>query len=256
MKRIIRLTWVLLFAVSVQITAQNVGETAPNFELGLLGGETFNLADHEGKVVMVFFFGNTCPSCRAVGSIVESAIYQEYMDDSGNLVAVGIDTWNSSSNEASVTGFKNQTGITFPLAIKGGDVAVKYKTTYDRLMVINRAGILVHKGNVVASNDINNTIAAIEESLTVTGVEDQISDRPSVYPNPAKDVLHVSAGTDLVSGFTLFDLSGRKVMESSSFAGQALSEFQVDLHEFESGVYIYRLETEEESVTGRVAIQK
>lgn len=256
MRRIIKLTWVLLFAISVQINAQEVGEIAPNIEVGLLGGETFNLADHEGKVVVVFFFGNTCPSCRAIGSTVESAIYQEYMDDSGNLVAVGIDTWNSSSNETSVAGFRDQTGITFPLAIKGGDVAVNYKTTYDRLMVVNRAGILVHKGLVVASNDINNTIAAIEESLIVTGVEDKISDRPSVYPNPAKDVLHISAGSDLVSGFTLFDLSGRKVMESSSFAGQALSEFQVDIHEFESGVYIYKLETEEESVTGRVAIQK
>ena len=256
MKRIIKLTWVLLIAASIQINAQNVGDTAPNFQVGLLSGETFNLADHKGKVVMVFFFGNTCPSCRSVGSIVESSIYQEYMDDEGNLVAVGIDTWNSSSNEASVTGFKNSTGITFPLAIKGGDVAVNYKTTYDRLMVIDRVGILAHKGLVAASNDINNAIAAIEESLTVTGVDPQISDRPSVYPNPAKDVLHVLAGTDLVSGFTLFDLSGRKVMESGSFAGQVLSEYQVDLHEFESGVYIYRLETEEESVTGRVVIQR
>jgi len=191
MKRILRLTWLLLIAASIHINAQDVGEKASNFQVGLLGGETFNLADHEGKVVMVFFFGNTCPSCRAVGSIIESSIYQEYMDDEGNLVAVGIDTWNSSSNEASVTGFKNSTGITFPLAIKGGDVAVQYKTTYDRLMVIDRAGILVHKGLVVASNDINNAIAAIEESLTVTGVEAQISDRPSVYPNPGKDVLHV-----------------------------------------------------------------
>ena len=56
-------------------------------------------------------------------------------------------------------------------------MAVNYKMTYDRLMVIDRAGILVHKGLVLASNDIDNTIAAIEESLTVTGVEDQISDR-------------------------------------------------------------------------------
>jgi len=256
MKRIIRLTWVLLIAASIQINAQDEGETAPNFEVVLLGGDTFNLADHEGKVVMVYFFGNTCPSCRAIGPVIESDIYQEYMDDEGNLVAVGIDTWNSSSNESSVAGFKNTTGITFPLAIKGGDVAVTYKTTYDRLMVIDRAGNLVHKGLVLASNDIDNTIAAIEESLKVTGLEAQISDRPSVYPNPAKDVLHVSAGTDLVSGFTLFDLSGRKVMESVSFAGQALSEFQVDLQKFESGVYIYKLETEEESVTGRVVIQK
>ena len=256
MKQILKLTGVLLLAVSVQISAQKVGEQAPNFQIGLLGGESFDLADHEGKVVMVFFFGNTCPSCRTVGSIVESQIYQEYMDDAGNLVAVGIDTWNSSSNESSVTGFKNRTGITFPLGIKGGDVAASYQSTYDRLMVIDRAGILVHKGLVAASNDVNNTIAAIQDALTVTGVEDQISDRVNVYPNPAKDVLNVSAGTNLVSGFTLFDLGGRKLMESTSFDGRSLSEYQVDLHEFESGVYLYKIETEKESVTGRVIIQK
>ncbi len=256
MIQIIRLTLVLLFAVSVQINAQEEGEQAPNFEVGLLGGETFNLADHEGKVVMVFFFGNTCPSCRAIGSTIESAIYQEYMDDEGNLVAVGIDTWNSSSNESSVTGFKNSTGITFPLAIKGGDVAVNYKTTYDRLMVIDRAGVLVHKGIVAASNDIENTIAAIEESLIVTGVEDLFSDRANVYPNPAKDVLHVSAGADIISGITLFDLNGRKVMESTLFNQRAGNEFEVDLHDFEPGVYFYSLETEGVPFTGKLVIQK
>ena len=256
MIRIIRLTLVLLFAVSVQINAQEEGEQAPNFEVGLLGGETFNLADHEGKVVMVFFFGNTCPSCRAIGSTIESAIYQEYMDDEGNLVAVGIDTWNSSSNESSVTGFKNSTGITFPLAIKGGDVAVNYKTTYDRLMVIDRAGVLVHKGIVAASNDIENTIAAIEESLIVTGVEDLFSNRVNVYPNPAKDVLHVSAGADIISGITLFDLNGRKVMESTLFNQRAGNEFEVDLHDFEPGVYFYSLDTGGVPVTGKLVIQK
>jgi peroxiredoxin len=256
MKRIVRLTWVLLITASIQINAQDVGDTAPNFQVGLLGGETFNLADHEGKVVMVFFFGNTCPSCRAVGSIIESSIYQEYMDEEGNLVAVGIDTWNSSSNETSVTGFKNTTGITFPLAIKGGDVAVNYKTTYDRLMVIDRAGILVHKGLVVASNDINNTIAAIEESLLVTGVEEKISESPIVYPNPAKDILYFSAGTELISGVTLFDASGRTVMVSSPFSGQAKSEYQVDLYDFEPGFYFYTIETEAEPIKGRVVIQK
>ena len=256
MRQLILLTWVLLLAVSVPINAQKEGEAAPNFQVGLLGGDTFNLADHEGKVVMVFFFGNTCPSCRVVGPVVESEIYQKYMDDEGNLVAVGIDTWNSSSNESSVAGFREATGITFPLAIKGGDVASSYKSTYDRLLVINRAGILVHKGLVVASNDIDNAISAIEESLTVTGLDEQNSLGASVYPNPASDVLHFSAGAELISGITLFDLTGRKVMESTSFGGQAVSEYQVDLHDFKSGVYIYSVETGGDPVTGRIVIQK
>lgn len=255
MKQLFKITWIVLLAFTVQLNAQKVGDPAPNFQVGLLGGETFDLADHEGKVVMVFFFGNTCPSCRVVGSIIENSIYQEYMDDAGSLVAVGIDTWNTTSNETSVTGFKNTTGITFPLGIKGADVAANYQTTYDRLMVIDRDGILVHKGIVVASNDIDNTIAAIEESLAVTSVEEQASSSPLVYPNPATDVLYFSAGTDLISKISLFDLGGRKLMESRPVNGQPLHEYQMDLKDFDPGVYLYRVETEGNPLTGRVVIQ-
>ena len=44
-----------------------------------------------------------------------------------------------------------------------------YQTTYDRLLVIDKDGILVHKGVVVASNDIDNAVAAIVQSLARHG---------------------------------------------------------------------------------------
>ena len=257
MKQLLAMTIMLLIAGSTDMYAQKQGETAPDFEVGLLGGEMFKLSDHEGKVVFVFFFGNTCPSCRAVGSIIESSINQEFHSDSANFTAVGIDTWDASSNESSVTGFKNSTGITFPLAIKGGQVAGNYQTTYDRLMVIDKDGVLVHKGLVVASNDIDNAIAAIEQSLVVTGINNSINvPQLRVYPNPVSDRLFIRAGEESVSGIMIFDVTGKMMLESAFPEGQASGDIELTVDELESGVYFYSIQTEGEIYTGKILIQE
>jgi hypothetical protein len=118
----------------------------------------------------VFTFGNTCPSCIAIGPEVEQNIHQAFKDNP-DFVIVGLDTWDTSSSTASVTGFKNSTGITFPLAIKASSVAALYQTTYDRLLVIDKNGILRHKGGVVVSNDLNNALEIIQ-----TRLEEEIAD--------------------------------------------------------------------------------
>ena len=105
------------------VKAQNVGEAAPDFDVTLLGGGMFSLSQHAGQVVVVFLFGNTCPYCLASGPTIEADLYQQFREDP-NFVMIGVDTWNSSSTESSVTGFANSTGITFPLAVKAGEVAV------------------------------------------------------------------------------------------------------------------------------------
>ncbi len=75
---------------------------------------TYNLADQEGKVAFVYLFENGCPFCIASGPTIESSIYQTFKDNPA-FIAIGVDTWNSSSNEASVSGFKSKTGTHFPL---------------------------------------------------------------------------------------------------------------------------------------------
>lgn len=257
MKHKLKLTAMLLFAALIQMNAQDVGEKAPDFEVGLLGGETFRLSEHVGKVVTLFFFGNTCPSCRAVGPKIESSIHQAFNEDSDNFIIIGIDTWDSSSNENSVAGFKSATGITFPLGIKGGDVQVAYKTTYDRLLVIDKAGTLVHKGLVLASNDINNAVNAIEEALTVTGVDDLYSEKgPAVYPNPASNFVHVRAGEEQITGITLFDLSGKKVKESIPNSSNTSSEIELDLSDLNPGVYFYSVRAGGSLRSGKLLIQR
>ncbi|MCK4750955.1 MAG: T9SS type A sorting domain-containing protein, partial [Bacteroidales bacterium] len=216
----------------------------------------FKLSDYQGKVVFVFLFGNTCPTCLAAGPSVETDIHQAFKD-STRFAAIGLDTWNASSNESSVEGFKNSTGITFPLALKAGSVAAEYATTYDRLMVIDQAGILVHKGKIAASNDINNAIEAINQSLTVTGVG-SVEDGPEVniFPNPVADVLQIDAGDKAIVGIEIYDVTGKRVFETVYSGQGSSSPVTLLLHSLESGIYFYSIQLEGSPATGKLLIQR
>ena len=235
---------------------QTVGEVGPGFEVNLLGGGTFKLAENKGKVVFVFFFGNTCPSCKAVGPTVESSIYQKFKDDP-DFVAIGLDTWDSSSGESSVTGFKNSTGISFPLAIKAGSVASAYKTTYDRFMVIDQGGVLVHKGSLGASNDVNNTIAVLEQSLMVAGLSGLSAAEAGVrvYPLPAGNEVHFDSN-EPITQIRIYDAAGKLVLDESGLSGASVLTRTIPVSTLKKGLYFYSLQRADGFVSGKLIIQR
>lgn len=253
----------LLLAIAVMLlqlplSSQEVGSAAPDFTVDLLGGEQFTLSDHSGKVVLVYFFGNGCPYCISAGPDVEG-IYQDYQANP-DFVAVGLDTWNSSSNASSVEGFAASAEVTFPLAIKAGAVATDYGTTYDRLAVVGQDGILRHKGSAAAANDIDNTRGVIEGLLTTT------SDDPhsvgyslvAVYPNPAADELRFSFNAEEsgTSRITLYDIAGNEVLTRFYEHQAGEQEFSLNLTDQMSGLYLYRIFREGNVKSGRLILQK
>ncbi len=145
-----------------QMMDDEPGDAAPDFSLEGLDGSTVKLSDYENKVVVLFFFGNTCPSCRAVGPDIESKLNKDF---SGNAdyVILGLDQWDG--NSASVQSFKDNTGISFPLLLKASSVAADYGTTYDRLVVIDKSGKVVHKGTSAATNDIGTVKSKVDDLL-------------------------------------------------------------------------------------------
>ena len=50
------------------------GTTAPAFTLTSLDNTQVKLSDYSNKVVVLFFFGNTCPSCKAIAPSIESKL--------------------------------------------------------------------------------------------------------------------------------------------------------------------------------------
>ena len=258
MKRTIMITMFLLLIASGQLIAQEVGEPAPGFEVNLIEPDTtFNLSDHQGKVVFIYFFGNGCPSCKSAGPNIEGSIYQAFKENI-NFTAVGIDTWDTSSSPTSVTSFRNTTGISFPLAVKGGSVAASFKTTYDRLVVIDQVGNIVHKGVLLAGNDIDNAVEAINTSLSITG-SDPRTDVPRVVvvPNPASDLLHISSKGTSISVVALYDIAGKQVVIKALSQNPPSSQLELSVQELDHGFYFYRIYSEEGlPFTGKVLIRR
>ncbi len=125
---------------------------APAFELSSLSGGTVKLTDHSNKVRVLFFFGNTCPACIATAPNIESMLVTPFASRT-DYQLLGLDQWNG--NAASVQAFKTTTGVSFPLLLNASAVSADYKTTYDRLVVIDKKGDIVFTGSQGASGDID-----------------------------------------------------------------------------------------------------
>ena len=137
------------------------GEAAPNFSLSETSGNVINRSDYNGKVLVLFFFGNSCPSCKAVGPSIQSTFVNAYAGQ--DVAVVGIDQWDG--NAASVNAFKSNTGVSFPLLMKGSSTANEYSTTYDRIIVIDKNGFIRFRGTQVASNDLNAAKSVVDSYL-------------------------------------------------------------------------------------------
>lgn len=134
-------------------------EVAPQFQLDTYDGAQVSLSDYKDKTLVIFFFGNSCPPCQAVAPKIESDLQEAFKDKAG-FAMIGIDQWDG--NAASVEGFKERTGVTFPLALNGSGVARSYGTTYDRLVVINAEGKIEYKGTSIAANNLDDVITLVQ----------------------------------------------------------------------------------------------
>jgi peroxiredoxin len=135
---------------------------APDFTLKSLAGDSVSLSDFENKVVVLFFFGNACPSCKAAAPSIESTLVTPYAERTDYMV-LGLDQWNG--NMSAVEGFKNATSVTFPLLMNASGVATNYGTAYDRLVVIDQAGDIVFSGTRGASSDVSTVKAKVDMLL-------------------------------------------------------------------------------------------
>ncbi|VXC03161.1 Peroxiredoxin [Flavobacterium sp. 9R] len=139
-----------------------VGAKAPDFALNGVDGKQVKLSDFNGKVVVLFFFGNTCPSCKAAAPSIQSKLATPYASNS-NYQIIGLDQWDG--NVASVKSFQSTTGVTFPLLINASGTAAAYKTTYDRLVVIDKNGNIAFSGTKGAASDADTARAKVDQLL-------------------------------------------------------------------------------------------
>ncbi len=65
---------------------------APDYSVTTINGDEFTLADQEGKVVMMYFFGVGCTSCAA-NLPAHRQLYESHGDDE-HFVMVAINAWS------------------------------------------------------------------------------------------------------------------------------------------------------------------
>jgi len=116
------------------------GQPAPDFSLPALNGETVQLSDLKGQVVLVNLWATWCPPCKAEMPGI-NAFYQAHQ--SAGFTALMA---NAQEDEATVRAFIEAKGFTFPVLLDSqGDLTKQYgvrglPTTF----IIGRNGQIQH----------------------------------------------------------------------------------------------------------------
>lgn len=142
------------------------GDKAPVFTITEAGGKTYSLADLKGKVVMLQFTASWCSVCRKEMPFIEKEIW--IPGKKSGLVVIGIDRDEPAET---VTKFKTDMGITYPLALDPGAdffglYAVK-EAGVTRNVIIDRSGKIVFLTRLFDRNEFDRMKKVIFDQLAL-----------------------------------------------------------------------------------------
>ena len=260
MKKLIGLAIVIALAIN-SLSAQDVGDDAPEFGYQGLNGDTVKLSDYQGKVIFLFLFGNGCPSCKSIGNDTETKVQAVY-GNRDDFQAIGLDLWTSTSSVTTVTAFQSTTKITYPLLLKAGDIAQVYSTTYDRIIVIDQEGKIRHKGSTVVYNDLDNAVSVIEGLLAATSTEDLNGTNGSpvtgIFPNPVNDnaSVRLTLEKDAPVDIRIYNMTGREIISLGKETLPSGSHVrEIPARDLPAGVYLLRAVISGQAYTSKMVVQ-
>jgi thiol-disulfide isomerase/thioredoxin len=85
------------------------GNTAYDFQLEDMDGNTVQLSDFRGQKVFLNFWASWCPPCR-----VEMPHLQNFHEENDDVVVLGVNVVSSESNPANASAFIDELELTFP----------------------------------------------------------------------------------------------------------------------------------------------
>ena len=136
----------LLFVASPSCSSDNPrdgGEkSAPNFVLKTADGETVELKQLAGKVVVINFWATWCGPCRAEIPVMLE-VYDKYKEKGLEIVGISLDRdgWRV------VTPFVERMEITYPVVLGDRSVVQQYGGIYGipTTFVVDREGSIVER---------------------------------------------------------------------------------------------------------------
>ena len=216
------------------------GNFAPNFLLGI----SFTL-EEPGTLSSINIVGNDS------GALAQMAVYDDAFDGPNDLVASsGTNTMVSGIVTFPVTetllppgdywvmAVYNITGDHSNADFNSTDVPIYYAShTFGDPMPENASDFgLYYAGGLLYFLDIECEL----------GVNDNISNLASIYPNPANDIVNLSLPTSIeIEKATLFNLLGKDV-------GVTITNNTLDVSDLSVGVYILSIQTSEGTITKRI----
>ena len=113
------------------------GAVVPDFTAETVDGNTFNLSDQKGKVVLLNFWATWCGPCVGEMPAFER-LYNEY-GEKVSILAV-----NCEEDKNTVSQFISDSGYTFPVAYDvDGDISTQYSTSgIPYTLVIGKDGLI------------------------------------------------------------------------------------------------------------------
>ncbi len=115
---------------------------APDFQLASLTGETVQLSDYEGKVVLIDFWATWCAPCRMEVPHLKE-LYSRYQEDGFEVVGISLD----QAGPDVVRRFVAKHEIPYEVVMGNPDVARRYGrvTALPTACLIDRDGRVVKK---------------------------------------------------------------------------------------------------------------
>ncbi|MGH7456867.1 MAG: TlpA family protein disulfide reductase, partial [bacterium] len=130
-----------------KLLAERISNPAPDFSAKNLAGETVQLAQLKGKVVVLDFWATWCGPCKAAFPYVQK-VYEKYKDNS-DVVILAVNTWENESGaerEKLVKKFLEDNKYTFPVVYDETSVVEKYKVEgIPTQFFIDRKGVIQFK---------------------------------------------------------------------------------------------------------------
>lgn len=118
-----------------------IGNIAPNFETINLAGESVNLSDYRGQVVLLNFWYTTCGPCRIEMPEFQD-MFTEHNDNNFTIVAV-----NREESIDTITNFTDDLGLTFPILLdESGRIQIQYNVIgYPSTYLLDTNGVIINR---------------------------------------------------------------------------------------------------------------
>jgi len=114
------------------------GNRPPDFTIATVDGQELSLSDLRGKLVLLNFWGTWCGPCRREMPEFQKA-YEEFREEGLLILAIAY-----NDTEAAIRDFRDEFGLTFPLALDdSGEINDSYAVqTRPSTYIIGRDGLI------------------------------------------------------------------------------------------------------------------